>query len=333
MPWFPGKSEGPEASDIPTDDIENIYSTSGGLRPMQWLNFHHLLYFWMAAREGSITKACRLLHLTQPTVSGQIRALETALKAKLFERSGRSLVLTETGRLVYRYADEIFSLGRELQDTLAGRPAAGGLRLVVGVADALPKLLVHRLLEPAMHLGPDVRVTCIDGEPDRLLAQLSLHEIDLLVSDFPANPQVGVKAFNHLLGECGVTFCGTEELARRYSKGFPGSLSGAPMLLPTGNTALRRHLDQWFDEQDIRPDVRAEFADSALLKAFGSFGDGIFVVPTAVEEDVRRMYGVVAIGREEKVRERIYAISVERRLKHPAVVAISQAAREQLFRT
>lgn len=299
---------------------------------MDWLNYHHLLYFWTAAREGSITKACRQLHLTQPTVSGQIRALERSLKTRLFERSGRSIALTETGRMVFRYADEIFSLGRELQDTLNSRPAGHALRLVVGVAEALPKLIVHRLLEPALHLGEEVRITCIDGEPDRLLAQLALHELDLVVSDFPANPRLGMKAFNHLLGDCGVTFFAKDDLARKYRRGFPASLDGAPMLLPSGNTALRRSLDQWFDEQEIRPKVRAEFTDSALLKAFGAFGDGIFVAPTAVEEDVRRMYGVSVVGREDSVRESFYAISVEKRLKHPAVVAISQTARRKLFR-
>jgi len=297
-----------------------------------WMNYHHLLYFWTAAREGSITKACRQLHLTQPTVSGQIRALEKSLKTKLFERSGRSVALTEAGRLVFRYADEIFSLGRELQDTLKGRPAGHALRLVVGVADALPKLLVLRLLEPAFQLGEEVRITCIDGEPDQLLAQLALHELDLVVSDFPANPRIGMKAFNHLLGDCGVTFFAKEEMARKYRRGFPQSLNGAPMLLPSGNTALRRSLEQWFDEEEIRPLVRAEFTDSALLKAFGAFGDGLFAAPTAVEEDVQRMYGVGIVGREESVRERFYAISIEKRLKHPAVVAISQVARRKLFR-
>jgi LysR family transcriptional activator of nhaA len=297
---------------------------------MNWLNYHHLLYFWTAAREGSITKACQQLHLTQPTVSGQIRELEKSLKTRLFERSGRSIRLTEAGQMVYRYADEIFTLGRELQDAVAGRPVGLSMRVVVGVADTLPKLLVHRLLAPALQLGQEVRVTCIDGEPNRLLAQLALHELDIVVSDFPASPQLRMKAFNHLLGDCGVTFFGTQELVRQYRRGFPKSLDGAPMLLPGGNTALRRALEQWFDDQGIRPLVRAEFTDSALLKAFGGFGDGVFAAPTAVEDEVQRMYGVSVVGREESVRERVYAISVEKRLKNPAVVAISQAAKRTL---
>jgi LysR family transcriptional activator of nhaA len=297
---------------------------------MQWLNYHHLLYFWSVAREGSIAAACRRLHLTQPTVSGQIKALERALKAKLFERRGRSIALTETGRLVYRYADEIFSLGRELEDALAGRATGGGLRFTVGVADTLSKLVVHRLLEPALHLPEDVQVSCVDGDPDRLLAQLTLHELDLVISDYPANPRLGLRVFNHPLGDCGVTMFGTADLARRYRPGFPGSLEGAPLLVPAGNAALRRAMDQWFDAIEIRPLIRGEFSDSALLKAFGSRGEGLFLAPTAVEDDVRRMYGVEVVGREERLRERVYAISMEKRLAHPAVVAITRAAREKL---
>ena len=299
---------------------------------MEWLNYHHLLYFWVVAREGSVAKACQQLHLAQPTISGQIRALEKSLKMALFERSGRNLVLTETGRTVYRYADEIFSLGRELQDTLKNRPTGRAVRVVVGVSDALPKLIVHRLLEPALRLPEEVHVTCLDGESDRLMAQLALHELDVVLSDSPANPRLGFRAFNHLLGECGVTFFGTEELARKYRKGFPESLNGAPFLMPSGNAALRRLLDQWFDTLGIRPRIRGEFADSALLKAFGHFGEGLFAAPSAVEADVKRMYRVAVVGRKDSIRERFYAVSVEKRLKHPVVVAISEAARTTLFR-
>lgn len=298
---------------------------------MDWLNYHHLMYFWVVAREGSVAKACKQLHLAQPTISGQIRELEKSLKMALFERTGRNLVLTETGRMVYRYADEIFSLGRELQDALKSQPSGRPLEVIVGVADALPKLIVHRLLEPVLRLPEEVRVTCYDGEPDRLMAQLALHELDLVLSDMPANPRLGLRAFNHLLGECGVTFFGTEDLARKYRKGFPESLHGAPFLLPSANAALRRSLETWFDSLGIRPRVRGEFADSALLEAFGQFGDGLFAAPSVVADDVKRMYHVVAVGHEPSLRERFYAVSVEKRLKHPAVVAISEAARTTLF--
>jgi LysR family transcriptional activator of nhaA len=299
-------------------------------RAMQWLNYHHLLYFWAVAREGSIAAACRRLHLTQPTISSQIKQLERSFKVKLLERQGRSIGLTETGRIVYRYADEIFSLGRELEDAVAGR-TSGGLRFVVGVADTLPKLIVHRLLAPALTLADeDVRVTCIDGDPDQLLARLALHELDLIISDYPANPRLGMRAFNHPLGDCGVTFFASAELARRYRRGFPASLDGAPMLLPASNAALRASVEQWFEELGMRPRVRGEFTDSGLLKTFGAQGEGVFLAPSAVEEEVRRMYGVSVVGRDKRLRERFFAISVEKRLAHPAVLAITQAARRSL---
>ena len=295
---------------------------------MRWLNYHHLLYFWTVAREGSVTKACQALHLTQPTISAQLKALEKSVKTPLFERRGRAMTLTEAGKTVYRYADEIFSLGRELEDVVRGRPAGGAIRLVVGVADTLPKLVVHRLLRPAFHVEGDVRVTCIDGAPDRLLTQLSLHEIDLVLSDSPVNPQLGLRAFNHLLGESGVTIFGTAELMKLHRRGFPQSLDGAPFLMPMGNSVLGRSLEQWFDDHGIRPRIRGEFADSALLKVFGAEGEGVFAAPSVVEEEVRRAYRVGVIGRAEKLRERFYAISVEKRMQHPAVVAISKSARQ-----
>ena len=297
---------------------------------MRWLNYHHLLYFWTVAREGSVTKACRSLHLTQPTVSAQLKALEKSVKSPLFERRGRSMTLTDAGKTVYRYADEIFSLGRELEDVVRGRPAGGTIRLVVGIADTLPKLVVHRLLRPAFHIGDEVRVTCIDGPPDRLMAQLALHELDIVLSDSPANPQIGLRAYNHLLGESGVTFFGTAGLVKQHRRGFPASLNGAPFLMPLGNSVLGRSLEQWFDDRSIRPTIRGEFADSALLKVFGAEGEGIFAAPSVVEEEVRGAYRVGILGRAEKLRERFYAISVEKRMQHPAVVAISKSARQSM---
>lgn len=295
---------------------------------MRWLNYHHLLYFWTVAREGSVTKACRSLHLTQPTISAQLKALEKSVKTPLFERRGRTMTLTEAGKTVYRYADEIFSLGRELEDVVRGRPAGGTIRLVVGIADTLPKLVVHRLLRPAFHIGDEVRLTCFDGPPDRLMTQLALHELDLVLSDSPANPQIGLRAYNHLLGESGVTFFGAPGLLKLHRRDFPASLNGAPFLMPMGNSVLGRSLEQWFDVNGIRPNIRGEFADSALLKVFGAEGEGIFAAPSVVEEEVRRAYRVGVIGRADKLRERFYAISVEKRMQHPAVVAISKSARQ-----
>lgn len=298
---------------------------------MDWLNYHHLLYFWVVATEGTIAAACKKLMLAQPTISAQIRALENALGEKLFRRVGRYLTLTDTGQVVYRYADEIFSLGRELTDVLKGRPTGSPVRFNVGVADVLPKLVAYRLLEPALNLSEAVRLVCYESTQAELLAKLAIHELDLVLSDSPIGPDVRVRAFNHLLGECGIAIFGSEELATAHRRRFPRSLDGAPFLMPTGNTSLRRSLDFWFDSEDIRPSIVGEFDDSALLKVFGQAGTGLFAAHDVIEKEVRRQYGVRIIGRLESVRERFYAISVERKVKHPAVVAIADAAREKLF--
>lgn len=298
---------------------------------MEWLNYHHLLYFWMVAREGSITKACEHLHLAQPTVSSQLRKLERSLGEKLFERAGRNLVLTETGRTVYRYADEIFALGRELREAVAGHAGSRPLRLVVGVPDVLPKLVVYRLLKPALELEDATQLVTYEGKLDELLADLALHRLDVVLSDAPAGPATAIRAFNHLLGECGIGFFGTAALARKCAADFPASLDQMPMLLPTENTTLRRSLDQWFSEAGVRPHVVAEFEDSALLKVFGQAGEGVFPAPLAIASEVQQQYMVQQIGRVDSIRERFYAISVERRLKHPAVLAISRHARDEFF--
>jgi LysR family transcriptional activator of nhaA len=298
---------------------------------MEWLNYHHLLYFWTVAREGTIARASEELRLAQPTISGQIRVLEDQLGEKLFQRSGRNLVLTDMGRLVYRYADDIFGLGRELMDTLKDRPTGRPLRFQVGVADEVSKLIAYRLLEPAMRLAQPVYMVCRDGAADRLLTELATHSLDLVIADTPISPTIKVKAFTHALGETPVTVFGTAKLAAARRKSFPASLDGAPFLLPTIGKTLRRTLDQFFDQQAIRPRIVAELDDSALLTTFGQAGAGLFVAPTVLEKEVTRQFGVVAVGRLDTVRERYFAISVERRLKHPAVVAISEAANEMLM--
>jgi len=300
-------------------------------RPMEWLNYHHLLYFWLVAREGSVTRAAAELRLGQPTVSAQIRTLEESLGEKLFTRVGRNLTLTDIGRVVFRYADEIFSLGRELLDTVKDRPTGRPLRFTVGIADVVPKLVAYRLLQPTSDLGAPVRLVCREDKPDRLLSELALYALDLVLTDGPLGPSIKIRAFNHLLGECGLTFFGTSRLARAHRRGFPRSLSGAPLLLPTDNTAVRRSLEQWFDAQGIHPLVIGEFEDSALLNVFGQAGLGIFAAPSVIEKEVRGQYGVEPIGRVDAVQARFYAISVERRLKHPAVLAIVEAARRKVF--
>lgn len=298
---------------------------------MAWLNYHHLLYFWTVAREGSVTRACQVLNLTQPAVSAQIRTLERALGERLFERRGRSLVLTETGRVVYRYADEIFTLGRELQETLAGRPSGRPVRLAIGVVDSMPKLLAFRLLEPVVR-GPErVHVVLHENSAERLLADLAIHALDVVLSDAPVPPTVRAKVYGHLLGESGVTVFGAPPLAAAHRRRFPASLHGAPLLLPTTDTALRRSLDQWLDATGVQADVVGEFGDSAVLMTFGQAGLGLFAAPTVVEAEVRRQYGVRVVGRIPEIRERFYAISAERRLRHPAVQALTSTARRALF--
>jgi LysR family transcriptional activator of nhaA len=298
---------------------------------MEWLNYHHLRYFWASVREGSVTRASQRLHISQPAVSAQIRALEQALGEKLLDRSGRHLAPTETGRLVYGYAEEIFGLGTELMETVKWRGKGRTIRLVVGVADVLPKPIVRRLLEPALHLGERVRIICREDRPvEEFMGELGLHGLDVLLADAPVGPR-GVRAFSHLLGECGTTFFGTAEFARRCRRAFPRSLHGVPCLLPGPNSMLRRSLDHWFHAKKIRPAIIGEFDDSALMNIFGQDGLGVFPGPTAIEADIERLYGVQIVGKVRAVPQRFYAISVERRLRHPAVVAICEGARKRLF--
>ena len=298
---------------------------------MEWLNYHHLLYFYTVAREGSVTKAAEVLRLAQPTLSGQIRKLEESFEEKLFLREGRNLALTDTGRLVYRYAEEIFSLGQEMQDALRGRPTNRPARLLVGISDAVPKLVCHRLLAKALELDEPVELVLHEGKTNDLLAALALQEYDMVLTDAPMGPPVRVKAFNHSLGGCDVSFFGAPSLARRYRPGFPKSLDGAPLLLPTRNTLLRHSLDLWFDSLGVRPIPIAEIEDTALLKVFGQHGTGIFAAPAVVADEIRKTHGVHLVGRTDEVREEFYAITVERRITHPAVAAIAEAAREGML--
>ena len=298
---------------------------------MEWLNYHHLLYFWTVAKEGSVARASETLRLAQPTVSGQIKQLETALGEQLFVRKGRNLVLTDTGELVFGYADEIFGLGRELMDSLRGRPSGRPGKLNVGISDVFPKLIAFRVLEHATTLDPPVEVICREDKTERLLAELSIHRFDLVLSDTPFSGQVSVRAFNHLLGQSPVGLYGERKLVERYRRDFPNSLDGAPFLLPTSHSVLRRSLDRWFDAHSIRPRIVAEFDDSALMKVFGAHGKGIFPGVTVIESDIRRDFSARRIGLVEGVSEQFFAITVERRIKHPAVQAISQAARESVF--
>lgn len=298
---------------------------------MEWLNYHHLLYFWMVAREGSVSVAAQRLRLSPSTVSTQISGLERMLGETLFVKRGRGLALTETGRMAFRFADEIFALGSDLLNAVKGRSSKHPRRLVVGLADVVPKLIARSLLKPVDSLKEPVHLICREDKPDRLLAALALHELDVVISDAPVAPGSNVRAFSHLLGESGVGFFGVPRLVGKYRRGFPQSLDGAPVLLPTENTAMRRSLEAWFAARNIRPVVVAEFEDSALLKTFGQDGVGIFPASLAVAKEVTKDRDVRLIGPVEDIRERYYVISTERRLTHPAVLAITQGARVDLF--
>lgn len=298
---------------------------------MSWLNYHHLLYFWTVARTGSVTAAAEELGLAQPTISAQLRSLEESLGQKLFERIGRRLELTDTGRTVYRYANEIFSLGREMIQTLDGRPADQRERLRVGVADVLPKMVVSRLLAPLLSSAEDVHLICYEGKPAELLARLSIHELDLVLSDAPVGAEFNIRAFNHELGECGVTVFAPKKQAKKFRKNFPQSLDGAPFVMPTENTALRRMLDYWFARNDIHPHVLAEFEDSALMKAFTQLEFALFAAPSAVKDPIADLYGMEEIGIAKDLRERFYAISLERKVRNPAVIRLVETAHQRLF--
>ncbi len=298
---------------------------------MEWMNYHHLLYFWTVVREGSISKASEQLRVSSPAISAQLRSLEENFGEKLLRRSGRNLVMTEMGRTVFSYAEDIFSLGRELMDTVRNRPTGRPMRVDIGVVDVLPKLIAQWLIEPALHLREPVRIVCREATSDQLIARLATLELDLILSDAPINPNLKVRAFNHLLGESAVAFLAMPKLASKCKGKFPGCLDRMPMLLPTDNTDLRRSLDQWFETLNIRPDIVGEFEDYALLRAFGQAGSGVFPVPSVFEKQLKQQDSLRRVGRTEEVHIRFFAISAERKLKHPAVVAICDTARRDLF--
>lgn len=297
---------------------------------MAWLNYHHLLYFWTVARLGTIAAAAKELHLSQPTISTQLKTLEDSLGQKLFQRAGRRLALTDVGRTTFRYADDIFRLGRELQESLARGTVGQQVRFTVGVADVLPKLVAERLLEPAFEAVPDLQLECVELPLPQLLGRLAVHELDVVLADQPAPPDVKVRAFSHKLGESGMSVFGAKRFAG-LAKKFPQSLDGAPMLLQAVGTAIRLDLEGWFNTLGIRPRIVGEFDDTALIKVFGGRGRGVFFAPTAIEDDVLRKEDVLVLGRTTDVRLAAYAISVERRLRHPAVVAVAERARKELF--
>jgi LysR family transcriptional activator of nhaA len=298
---------------------------------MRHLNYNHLLYFWTVAREGSIARAAEALYITPQTVSGQIKLLEDTIGRPLFDRVGRRMVLSETGRVVNQYADEIFSLGAELAQRLKSTDPGVPFVLNVGIVNSIAKLITYQVLEPAMALDDELRIACWEGDLERLLADLAVLRLDLVISDRPIPTGLNVKAYNHALGDSAVAFYMRTDVAMVYTRAFPQALHQAPMLLPINTSALRRRLDDWFEAHNLRPQVVAEFDDSALMKAFGSAGRGVFPAPVAIARHVEAMYGARMIGEAEGVTESYYAISPERKIHHPAVLRIIESARERLF--
>ncbi|NBV74432.1 MAG: LysR family transcriptional regulator [Methylococcaceae bacterium] len=298
---------------------------------MQRINYQHLYYFWTVAKQGSISAACEILHLAQPTISAQLAIFEEQIGSRLFARQGRRLILTDTGRAVFHYAEEIFSLGQELTHTLKGLRTERGLRLTIGISDALPKLLAYHLIDPLLKQADPVQIQCWEDKTDRLLNELALHRLDLVLSDVPATPASGTRIFNHFLGASPVAIFGAPALASRYREDFPRGLNGAPFLLPTTNTALRRSLDLWFERMGISPSIQAEIEDSGLIKTFGMGGSGLFFSPSAVSQAIEQQYRVENLGMADEVSERFYIVTAQRRLKHPLLHIILDHAQQGVF--
>ena len=295
------------------------------------MNYKHLHYFWMVAREGSIAKASQKLHITPQTISGQLSLLEERIGSALFAKAGRGLVLTDTGSVVLRYADEIFELGRELNDVLRGIPTEGPTEFIVGAASALPKTIVYKIIEPALHLSQNICLTSREGPMDAMLADLAIHKVDMVLSDTPVTNAISVKAYNHILGESGLSCFAAPSLLKTYKKNFPYSLNGAPILLPTNQYAIRQLIDHWLEKHDIHPIIGGQFDDSALMKSFGQAGVGLFFMSSTIEDEICSNFKVKVVGRIDEVKQKYYAISAERRVKHPAVAAICDSARRALF--
>lgn len=297
---------------------------------MEWLNYHHLRYFWTTAKEGSLARAAAKLRVSQPSISGQIRELEAAFGEKLFRRAGRNNVLTDAGHVVFGYADEIFALGAEMMNAVRQRPGSRTLRLYVGVADSFPKLVTNEILKPVFTLPQEVHAICREGKMEDLLALLAAHRLDIVLADEPPASNTNFRVFNHPLGETGTTFLAEEKLAAKLKRRFPASLQDAPALLPTENTALRRSLETWFRAKDVRPRVVAEFEDLALMKIMAAEGRGFIAVPSLVAKDAMAHYHFRMIGRADDCRLEFHAITAERRIVHPAVARITDKARAML---
>jgi len=293
-----------------------------------WLNYHHLYYFHTAARTGSLAAASKELHLSTATLSIQIRELERVLGVKLFEKKGRGLGLTASGEVVERYATDIFNLGEEMVEFVRGNPIGRPIELRVGLRDDITKLVAYKLLKPALASPGQIKLVCHEGEMNHLIGDLSIHKLDVVLTDRPLDPSLGVKAYSYLLWESDVHVMGTRKLTQSLQGDFPYSLQQAPFLLPTSDTVLRRHLDRWFADRGITLSIRGEFADSAMLEVAARAGDGFFAAPTAVLRDLKESFDMVSLGKVAGVKESFFAISLERKLKHPGVLAIVEGAKK-----
>jgi len=300
---------------------------------MERINYHHLLYFWTVAHEGGITAAGRKLSVGRPAISMQLKLLESFVGSPLFNRRGRHLSLTDTGELVLRYADDIFRTGRELIDALRGQPTGRPQRFRVGIADVMAKLVAFQLLLPATQADENTVIECHEDHPNRLFADLAVHELDLVLSDIPIAPSLDVRAYNHVMGESTTTLFATPALCRSLKKNFPSSLNGTPFLMPSKAAAIRHSLEQWLEQRNLRPTIVAEFEDGALMKVFGQAGHGVFPAPTVVSDQICKNYRVRPLGHLPEVRERFYAISPERKIRHPGVALIVESARSGIFAT
>lgn len=298
---------------------------------MAALNFKHLRYFWTVAKSGSIIRASEQLHVTPQSISGQLTELQESLGAELFRRAGRGIELTDAGRRILGYAEEIFSLGDELVEALRDEKSQSAIPFRIGISDSVPKSIAYHVIEPLLRLEEPVRVICREGRLVSLLSELSVHRLDMVIADRQMPADVRVKAYNHLLGVSDLTVFGTRALIKSLKGNFPQCLDRMPVLLPGEGAAVRAALEQWFESAGIAPLVVGEFDDSALMKAFGQSGAGLFAAPSAIAGYVEAQYGVAAVGRIEAVKEEIYAITTERRIRHPATIAVSQAAAREVF--
>jgi LysR family transcriptional regulator, transcriptional activator of nhaA len=295
------------------------------------INYKHLYYFWVVAREGSIAKAAKILHLTPQTISGQLSQFEESIRTPLFQKQGRGISLTESGQLVLRYATDIFHLGEELQEVLQDAKSHRRQRLVVGILDSIPKSIAYKILEPALKFSSDLTLNCIEGNLDQLVSELAVNSLDVVLSDTPISASYNIKTYSHMLGESAISFFASPQRASQLRRAFPKCLDGAPMLMPTDHSLSGRVVKQWLRDNDLHPKIKGYFDDSALLKAFGKAGEGVFFMPTVIEKAIIQEYNVRCIGTVDELSERYYAITTQRKIRHPAVNAICDAARDNLF--